>query len=86
MAKLCAAALEGDWPTARRLHERFLELFRVNFISPNPVPVKAALAEMGLIEDVLRQPLLPLAEPGRSQLREVLASLDLLGTPAVVAA
>ena len=39
---------------------------RVNFVSPNPVPVKAALAEMGLIEDVLRQPLLPLAEPGRA--------------------
>ena len=52
MAALCAAARDGDWPTARRLHERYLELFRVNFVSPNPVPVKAALAEMGLIEDV----------------------------------
>ena len=48
---------------------------RVNFVSPNPVPVKAALAEMGLIEDVLRQPLLPLAEPGRSRL------LGILGGP-----
>ena len=55
----------GDWTTARALHERYLPLMRVNFVSPNPVPVKAALAEMGLIEDVLRQPLLPLAEPGR---------------------
>ena len=53
-------------PTARALHERLLDLFRVNFISPNPVPVKAALAEMGLIADVLRQPLLPLADEGRA--------------------
>ena len=54
------------------LHERYLPLMRVNFVSPNPVPVKAALAEMGLIEDVLRQPLLPLAEPGRGRLLAIL--------------
>jgi hypothetical protein len=48
--------------------------------------VKAALAEMGLIDDVLRQPLLPLAEPQRARLRTVLDSLGLLpdGTRASV--
>jgi 4-hydroxy-tetrahydrodipicolinate synthase len=51
---------------------------RLNFVSPNPVPVKAALAAMGLIEDVLRQPLLSLAEPGRSRLLAILAELDLV--------
>ena len=66
MAGLCAAAFAGDWATARALHERYLALMRVNFISPNPVPVKAAMAEMGLIHDVLRLPLLPMAEPGRA--------------------
>jgi 4-hydroxy-tetrahydrodipicolinate synthase len=76
MASLCAAADAGDWATARQLHQRYLPLMRLNFVSPNPVPVKAALAEMGLIEDVLRQPLLPLAEPGRGRL---LAALDELG-------
>jgi 4-hydroxy-tetrahydrodipicolinate synthase len=76
MAGLCAAADAGDWATARQLHQRYLPLMRLNFVSPNPVPVKAALAEMGLIEDVLRQPLLPLAEPGRGRL---LAALDELG-------
>jgi 4-hydroxy-tetrahydrodipicolinate synthase len=85
MAGLCAAAHAGDWTTARRLHERYLPLMRLNFVSPNPVPVKAALAEMGLIEDVLRQPLLPLAEPGRSRLLGALSELELVGTPAAEA-
>jgi len=79
MARLCALARAGDWATARALHERLLDLFRVNFISPNPVPVKAALAEMGLIEDVLRQPLLPLADDHRARLVEVLTAAGVLG-------
>jgi 4-hydroxy-tetrahydrodipicolinate synthase len=79
MVELCATALAGDWDAARRIHERYLDLFRVNFISPNPVPAKAALAEMGLISDVLRQPLMPLADTERARLREVLADLELVG-------
>jgi len=86
MVELCRAALDGDWATARSIHERHLDLFRVNFIGPNPVPVKAALAEMGLISDVLRQPLLPLADEPRTRLREVLAELGLLRTASVAAA
>jgi 4-hydroxy-tetrahydrodipicolinate synthase len=72
MAALCAAARAGDWDEARRLHERYLPLMRANFITVNPVPVKSALAEMGLIEDVVRQPLLPLVDPQRAQLIDVL--------------
>jgi 4-hydroxy-tetrahydrodipicolinate synthase len=86
MVALCAAALAGDWTTARAIHERHLDLFRINFITSNPVPVKAALAEMGLISDGLRQPLLPLADAERAQLRDVLADLDLLGDVEEVAA
>ena len=86
MVALCAAAREGDWGEARHIHELHLDLFRVNFVSPNPVPVKAALAEMGLIEDVLRQPLLPLADAERGRLRETLAALELVDTTATVAA
>jgi 4-hydroxy-tetrahydrodipicolinate synthase len=78
MAGLCAAARAQDLATARHLHERHLDLFRVNFVSPNPVPVKAALAEMGLIEDVLRPPLLPLADTQRTRLRAILGDLGLL--------
>ena len=51
MAALCAAARAGDWDAARRIHERWLPLFLANFRGgPNPVPVKAALALMGLLE------------------------------------
>jgi 4-hydroxy-tetrahydrodipicolinate synthase len=80
MVALCAAARTGDWDEARRIHQRHLELFRANFITSNPVPVKAALAEMGLIEDVLRRPLMPLDETNRSRLRTVLDDLGLLET------
>jgi 4-hydroxy-tetrahydrodipicolinate synthase len=86
MVSLCRAAREGDWTTARRLHERYLDLFRVNFISPNPVPVKAALATMGLISDVLRPPLMPLAEAERRRLIEVMGAAGLLEDVAVAAA
>ena len=68
----------GDWDTARRVHERHLELFRANFLTSNPVPVKAAMAEMGLIHDVLRPPLLPLDDANRTRLRAVLAGVGLL--------
>jgi 4-hydroxy-tetrahydrodipicolinate synthase len=84
MARLCATAFAGDWAASRDLHNRYLELMRVNFISPNPVPVKAALAEMGLIHDVLRSPLLPMADELRPRLRAALSAAGLLA-PAVAA-
>jgi len=86
MARLCALAHAGAWDEARALHERLLDLMRANFISPNPVPVKAALAEMGLIEDVVRQPLLPMAEELRPRLRAALASAGVELSPALVTA
>ena len=66
MVALCAAARSGDWDAARRAHERWLPLFLANFRgAPNPVPVKAALEAMGLLDsDAVRAPLLSLeAEP-----------------------
>jgi len=58
MVALCSAARAEEWAEARRLHERWLPLFLANFRgAPNPVPVKAALALMGLIHDELRPPL-----------------------------
>ena len=61
MVGMCAAAEAGQWATAREIHERLLPLFRANFAgAPNPAPVKAALAAMGLIENRLRLPLLAL--------------------------
>jgi 4-hydroxy-tetrahydrodipicolinate synthase len=85
MAKLCAAAFAGDWETARAIHFQYLELMRVNFIAPNPVPVKAAMAEMGLIHDVLRLPLLPMADEQRPRLRAALTGVGLLPAATAVA-
>jgi 4-hydroxy-tetrahydrodipicolinate synthase len=81
MAALCAAAVAGDWDGARRLHDRSLPLFLANFRDgPNPVPVKAALALMGLLEtDAVRAPLLPLDEGARERLAGVLRAGGLVG-------
>ncbi|MBA3235852.1 MAG: 4-hydroxy-tetrahydrodipicolinate synthase [Chloroflexi bacterium] len=78
LAALCSAARAGDWETARRIHERWLPLFFGNFRGgPNPVPVKAALQSMGLLEsDMVRAPLLPLEDTGRAAMA---ATLRLLG-------
>lgn len=73
MVALCAAASGGAWDAAREIHERLLPLLRANFAgAPNPAPVKAALAMMGLIDDVLRQPLLPLDTSARPSLAHAL--------------
>ena len=80
MTALCDAARAGDWAEARRIHERWLPLFLANFRSaPNPVPVKAALARMGLIGgDAVRQPLLPLDERAGAELASTLRGLGLV--------
>ncbi len=80
MAALCSAARAGDWEGARRLHGRWLPLFLANFRGgPNPVPAKAALALMGLLEtDALRAPLLPLEDDARERLAGILRGLGLL--------
>ena len=80
MVALCSAAMAGDWDGARRIHERWLPLFLANFRGgPNPVPAKAALALMGLIEtDAVRGPLLPLEEDARRRMAEILRGLGLL--------
>jgi 4-hydroxy-tetrahydrodipicolinate synthase len=81
MAALCASARAGDWDEARRIHARWLPLFRANFQGgPNPVPVKAALHAMGLLAtDVVRGPLLPLADGPLEQLVRLLRDLALVG-------
>jgi 4-hydroxy-tetrahydrodipicolinate synthase len=80
LVALCAAAEAGDWNAARRIHERWLPLFLANFRGgPNPVPVKAALASMGLIpSDGVRAPLLSLEAEARTTLTATLRQLGLL--------
>jgi 4-hydroxy-tetrahydrodipicolinate synthase len=80
LVTLCSAAHAGDWDAARRTHERWLPLFLGNFAgAPNPVPVKAAMTMMGLLEsDAVRAPLLSLDPDARAVLAALLRSLGLV--------
>ncbi|MBZ5552012.1 MAG: 4-hydroxy-tetrahydrodipicolinate synthase [Acidobacteriia bacterium] len=78
MSRMVDRALAGDWEEARTLHFRLLDLMEVNFIESSPGPVKAALAQMGLIEEKLRLPLVPVQEKSRLKVREVLVELGLV--------
>ena len=80
LVALCAAARAGDWETARRTHDRWLPLFLGNFRGgPNPVPAKAALALMGLLDsDMVRAPLLPIDPDGRAAMAVTLRGLGLV--------
>ncbi|HVO80105.1 MAG TPA: 4-hydroxy-tetrahydrodipicolinate synthase [Terriglobales bacterium] len=86
MAEMTRAALNNDWDTARRLHRKYLALMQANFIESNPLPVKAALAMMGKIEEVYRLPLLPMRRDTRSRLQKVVTEAGLITKPAAPAA
>ena len=78
MAQLTRLALSGDFAGAREMHRRYHPLMEVNFVESNPIPVKAALAEMGLLEPVWRLPLVPPKAENRARIRAVLESLGLV--------
>ncbi len=86
MTRLTQCALGGEWQAARELHYRLLPLMEANFLESNPGPVKAALALMGLVDEQLRLPLVPVQEQTRARLRAVLGALGLLSSAAHVAA
>jgi 4-hydroxy-tetrahydrodipicolinate synthase len=78
MTKLAHLMLDGKIEEARKLHFELLPLMQVNFIETNPIPVKAALAMMGMIEEVYRLPLVPMKPENRAKLEKVLAWHGLL--------
>jgi 4-hydroxy-tetrahydrodipicolinate synthase len=80
MARLAEASLSGDFAAARQIHARYLPLMNVNFVETNPIPVKAAMALMGLLEPVWRLPLCPPAAANLARIEKVLESLGLLGS------
>ena len=81
MAALTRAALNNDWPTARALNRKYLPLMQANFIESSPLPVKAALAMMGKIEEVYRLPLLPMRRDTRSRLQKIITEVGLIAKP-----
>lgn len=79
VASLCASATAGDYASARNSHYQLARLFKTMFLETNPMPVKAALARMGLIKNNLRLPLVPLSEKHYPELDATLKELSLLG-------
>lgn len=78
MHELAEAAGAGDLARARELHDQLAPLFGAAFVESNPIPIKAALAAMGRIRNVLRLPLVPLDERHASVLRAALAAAGAL--------
>lgn len=75
MTKLAEALLADNMPEARRLHHLLSPLFKNLFIESNPIPGKYACAQLGLMENVLRLPLLPASEKTEEIMRQTLADL-----------
>jgi 4-hydroxy-tetrahydrodipicolinate synthase len=78
MSTLAHLLLDGKYNEARKLNTQLLPLMLVNFIETSPIPVKAALAMMGMIEEVYRLPLVPMRAENRTKLEKVLAAQGLL--------
>ncbi|MDT8385186.1 MAG: 4-hydroxy-tetrahydrodipicolinate synthase [Gammaproteobacteria bacterium] len=78
MHEMCAAALRGDRAEAERLNAGLMPLHEKLFLEANPIPVKWALQEMGLIPGGIRLPLTPLAESCREPLRKALQQAGVL--------
>jgi len=78
MAQLCEAAARGDLAAARERHYQLLVWMRAAFVESNPVPVKAALAAMGKMENVLRLPLVTLSDKHRPKVEEALRAVGAL--------
>lgn len=80
MHALCEAAMAGDRATATAINDRLDILHRTLFVESNPIPVKWALHEMGLIPAGIRLPLTPLSEPYRGTVRHALEQAGVLET------
>jgi 4-hydroxy-tetrahydrodipicolinate synthase len=78
MTRLAALCLANDFAAAREIHRRYFRLMEANFVETNPVPVKAALALMGLMEPVFRLPLVPPKAENLTKIRGVLESVGLV--------
>jgi len=86
MAQLCRHGLHGEFDQARSIHRKYLPLMEINFVESNPIPVKAALALMGLLEPVWRLPLVPPRVENRMRIHTVLDSLELVERSSVAVA
>jgi 4-hydroxy-tetrahydrodipicolinate synthase len=86
MAKMVEAAERGDFAASRKIHTALLPLMLINFIESNPGPVKAAMAAMGLLEEVYRLPMVPPRQESRTKILHVLSEQGLLKSAGKVSA
>src|SRR5687768_1459650 len=84
MVQIVELCEKGDYAAARKLHHWLLPLIQVNFAESNPIPCKAAMAAMGLIEESYRLPLVPPTAATREKVIGVLQQLKMLGAAARV--
>jgi 4-hydroxy-tetrahydrodipicolinate synthase len=78
MARLVAAAIDGDWTTARALNRRYFPLITANFWESSPGPVKCVMAMMGRLEENYRLPIVPVTSATRQKLATLAEELDLV--------
>jgi 4-hydroxy-tetrahydrodipicolinate synthase len=78
MAQMVEAAERNDFAAARAIHSHILPLMQINFVEANPIPVKAAMAAMGLVEEIYRLPMVAPRPASKEKILKVLKELDLL--------
>lgn len=78
MTELTRRALNGDYEGARAIQRKYFDLMTVNFIEPNPIPAKACMALMGLLEPVFRLPMVPPSEATLKKVEEVAKACGLI--------
>ncbi len=81
MARMVAAALDGDWATARALNRRYFRLITANFWESSPGPVKCVMAMMGRLKENYRLPMVPVTAATRAKLKALAEELGLLAKP-----
>jgi 4-hydroxy-tetrahydrodipicolinate synthase len=74
LAKMVELAEQNDFAAARRIHAQLMPLMSANFVESNPIPVKAAMAEMGLLAEIYRLPMVPPRSQSRKVIVEALAA------------
>jgi 4-hydroxy-tetrahydrodipicolinate synthase len=75
MARMVELAESGDYAGARTLHNRLMPFMTVNFVEANPIPIKAAMALMGLLDERYRLPMVAARPASRERIAAVLESL-----------
>ena len=75
MSRLVELAEANDFPAARKLHRQLFPFLQVNFIESNPIPIKSAMASLGLLAEVYRLPMVPPSAASKERIAAVLQAL-----------